>query len=78
MVSVKLLNMLAVELGEALLTEGIAVPAGDFRDFCSRREEAFRAGLASAVTDGTVLDVNSLLDGKWPGHDELIELKAVV
>jgi hypothetical protein len=74
-VCVKLFNVLARELGEPILKSGIVLPGADFRSFFSKRDDDFWAGLVAAAADGMEMDINSLRAGRWPVHDDLIELR---
>jgi hypothetical protein len=69
-VTVKLFNLVASELGPALLERGILVRGGNFEEFLATRPSEFWSACRSITVDGREADARELRESRW--GDQLV------
>ena len=74
-ITLKLMNIVAKELGPIFLQQGIRLPGQALGEFLTRRADDLKTGCRACELDGKSVEFTSLLEIDW--HEEMVLLQVI-
>ena len=75
-ITLKLLNMVARELGPAFLDKGVYLAGSQFADFLAGAAKEIQAGCREIILDGSIISWQQMCAEKWDDRRVLLQVRA--